>query len=484
MFQRINSNNFHHHSIHAIDNEVEYSGYSTTTTNQNISHEERIKNIVSILSESTGRNSFLHLQHPKVISPATLRDEEDSHIVGEMNEETSVVSANHTHPILMSNDHSGGDYSHSWMWWNTTTSTQPSPRQSFLSYSLHSIRQSLVMVFLVGSFHRVSRILSSVLPAPKSIRKNSVVSVSPTSSIYQHEESEEDIEQSPVKLPIVAAVKDKLVTNEPSRIPVRQSVDDSQQYRLINLFTVLVLLWIEARFLCLPLMRVLSHGLWENGTWLATLIMSHLCVTLLTVFILYTTQFPSCRKTLLQMFKRVPTKTALLRTQYDTIAFVSIVSCICVELLLTTIMERYHIGTTAVYHVESILYTLITPCLLQILCRYASLSTVYSGWCLVIICSCVSLILLVTVQVPAPVIVGSILISLIILAHNQIQHNIIHNYREDVKMLQERIESLSEELQVKKQEIVSQRYILANTAHDMKTVSLHYLYTYYTPNHD
>ncbi len=182
----------------------------------------------------------------------------------------------------------------------------------------------------------------------------------------------------------------------------------------------------------------------------------------------------------------------------DSATLVSVTTCFCLLLLILSAHDRTlyiakhhvnishyiethrdgnlmfegHIGCTI--HNEFMFYVMMVPYLLYCRCVHASARIVYLSWSIGFISICTSLLLM-TVDNHAkysfPYAISLTLVSFAILVNKRrkrVNHCAFYRQFEELKV---KHNQLSEQLEIKQKEIVTQRYILANTAHDMKTVS-------------
>jgi hypothetical protein len=206
-------------------------------------------------------------------------------------------------------------------------------------------------------------------------------------------------------------------------------------------------------------------------------LISFTVVTLVSLMILFVTQL--FRKTIVKRFQGFDL------TKLDNMAVLSICSCFATLLLILGFHDKHVLGDnsgeTAVFHGhegctvlnEFLLYMMIVPYLLYCRCVYARPWAVYLSWviCFFTVLAC---LLLSTIHDHAkysyPYEIGLVLISFVILVNkrsNRVSDCIFYNQFEDLKI---KYNELSSQLENKQKEVVSQRYMMANTAHDMKTV--------------
>lgn len=172
-------------------------------------------------------------------------------------------------------------------------------------------------------------------------------------------------------------------------------------------------------------------------------------------------------------------------SKLDSFAVLFITTCFCALLMLLTFHDRHipsgkhvslmfegHAGCTL--HNEFMFYVMMMPYLLFARSVHAMGSTVYTAWLTSFLTTCTSL-MLVTIHDHAKYsftyAISLTIVSLAILVHSRRQRvSECHVYRQ-FEDLKSKYNDLSLQLEEKQKEIVAQRYILANTAHDLKTVS-------------
>ncbi len=159
----------------------------------------------------------------------------------------------------------------------------------------------------------------------------------------------------------------------------------------------------------------------------------------------------------------------------DTLIGMLLTCCICIELIMISYRNT---SLSYIDLFEVIVYTLFTPCLLQIVCIHITSCIMYLLSGLVLLCTGISVVLYQgTNNAMILCIITVILMSLMITIHNITQkRTLLLHYQNEMKTLQREKQELLQALQLKTKEITTQRYILANTAHDMKTVSIPHVY--------
>lgn len=176
----------------------------------------------------------------------------------------------------------------------------------------------------------------------------------------------------------------------------------------------------------------------------------------------------------------------------DSFSIIFITTCFSGILLLLSFHDRGilsrppehlvfegHTGCTL--HNEFIFYVMMIPFLLYSRSVHALGYAVYTAWGTALATTCIS-IMLITFDNHAkhslPYALGVMVVSLAILVHSRKQRVSELNFYRQFEDLKCKYNELSMQFESKEKELVHQRFIIANTAHDLKTVSIRCIYSF------